>query len=206
MLINLTIKEFMSTLSSDSPVPGGGSVAAMCGATASSLIAMVASLTIGKKGYEEAWDEMIEIKAMMENAGIKFLTAIDEDAKSYEEVIDSYKLPKCTDEEKETRSAAIQGRILRAALIPLRIAETSASLFDYAKIVIEKGNKNAASDGAAAALMARTSVLGALYNVKINAVSIKDDAIKADLLAKADALEKKAISCEAEVLKMICFK
>jgi methenyltetrahydrofolate cyclohydrolase len=206
MLVNLTVKEFMSTLASNSPVPGGGSVAALSGATASNLIAMVASLTIGKKGYEDVWDEMIRIKAKMETIGMEFLAAIDEDAKSYANVIDCYKLPKCTEDQIALRSAAIQTTILEAARIPMGIAETAATLFDDAKFVIEKGNKNAASDGAVAALMARASVLGALYNVKINAVSIKDESIRNELFEKAAALETKAIRAEAEVLSMISYQ
>lgn len=205
MYKDLTVNNFMSTLSSDSPVPGGGSVAAMAGATASNLIAMVASLTIDKKGYEDSWELMKHIKVELEDKGMEFLNAIDEDALSYAKVIDSFKLPKNTDGEKADRSEAIQSAMIEAAKTPLNIAEKASTLFDYAKLVIEKGNKNAATDGAVGALMARTCVLGALYNVKINAISIKDETIRADLLNKAKALEELAISNEAEVLKMLSF-
>lgn len=192
MLAELTIKEFMSTLSSDSPVPGGGSVAALCGAGACSLIAMVASLTIGKKGYEDSWEEMASIKSHMDKISREFLNSMDEDAASYQKVISCFQMPKLTDEEKENRNAAIQAATIGAALVPLAIAEKASTLFDYARRVILKGNKNAASDGEVALLMARTSVLGALYNVKINAESIKDPKIKADLLFKVSSLEQEA--------------
>lgn len=205
MLTDLTIKDFMSTLASDSPVPGGGSVAAMCGAAASGLIAMVAALTVEKKGYEDAWDEMSGIKSKAEILSKEFLSSIDEDSDSYAKVIDCYKLPKNTDDEKQRRSVAIQKAITEAALLPLSVAEKAVTLFDYAKTVIEKGNKNAASDGAVGALMARSCVLGALYNVRINAASIKDETVKTELLNKAERLEKEAIAREQEVFAMLSF-
>lgn len=205
MLTELTIKDFMSTLASDSPVPGGGSVSALSGTAACSLIAMVASLTIGKKEYAEVWAEMSEIKSKVEYISEELIAAIDEDAKCYSRVIDSYKLPKNNDEEKSARSSAIQRALTEAALIPLGVAEKASALFDYAKLVIEKGNKNAASDGAVAALMARACVLGALYNVRINAVSVKDEEVKRKLLFEADRLEKEALSGEERVLKSLSF-
>lgn len=205
MLKDLTVTEFMETLASDSPVPGGGSVAALCGATACDLIAMVASLTIGKKGYEDAWDEMAALKEKMVETGKTFLDSMDEDAESYAKVVGCFKLPKDTEEEKAARAAAIQAATKEAALVPLSVAEAAAALFAPAALVISKGNKNAASDGAVAAMMARTAVLSALYNVRINAASLKDEAAKAQLEARAAKLEQQAIAGEAEVLKQVSF-
>ncbi len=203
MFKELTIDQFIEKLSSDSPVPGGGSAAALAGATAAGLIAMVASLTAGKAGYEEHWDEMTSIRQEMEQARDFFLNAMDEDAGSYAKVIDCFKMPKDTDEEKACRLQAIQDSLYGAAVIPLQIAEKAAELFRFAEIVIEKGNKNAASDGAVAALMARTTVRGALYNVRINASSLKDPESKAELLKKADSLERRCIDAESQVLKQV---
>ncbi|NLT48029.1 MAG: cyclodeaminase/cyclohydrolase family protein [Clostridiales bacterium] len=203
MFKELTIDQFIEKLSSDSPVPGGGSAAALAGATAAGLIAMVASLTAGKAGYEEHWDEMTVIRQEMEQARDFFLNAMDEDAGSYAKVIDCFKMPKDTDEEKACRLQAIQDSLYGAAVIPLQIAEKAAELFRFAEIVIEKGNKNAASDGAVAALMARTTVRGALYNVRINASSLKDPESKAELLKKADSLERRCIDAESQVLKQV---
>jgi len=195
MFKELTIDQFIEKLSSDSPVPGGGSAAALAGATAAGLIAMVASLTAGKSGYEEHWDEMTSIRQEMEQARDFFLNAMDEDAGSYAKVIDCFKMPKDTDEEKACRLQAIQDSLYGAAVIPLQIAEKAAELFRFAEIVIEKGNKNAASDGAVAALMART--------VRINASSLKDPESKAELLKKADSLERRCIDAESQVLKQV---
>ena len=195
----------MDNLASDSPVPGGGSAAALTGAGAAGLIAMVAALTMGKTGYEEHWDEMSKVKEEMDKAKDFFLNAMDEDAGSYAKVMDCFKMPKNTDEEKACRLQAIQDTLYGAAIVPLRIAEKAAELFRFAEIVIDKGNKNAASDGAVAALMARTSVRGALYNVKINASSLKDPESKADLLKKADSLAKRSAQAESTVLKLMEF-
>ena len=205
MFKELTINQFIENLASDSPVPGGGSAAALTGAGAAGLIAMVAALTIGKTGYEEHWDEMAKVKEEMDKAKDFFLNAMDEDAGSYAKVMDCFKMPKNTDEEKVCRLQAIQDTLYGAAIVPLQIAEKAAELFRVAEIVIDKGNKNAASDGAVAALMARTSVRGALYNVKINASSLKDAESKADLLKKAESLEKRSAQAESTVLKLMEF-
>ena len=205
MFKELTINQFMDNLASDSPVPGGGSAAALAGAGAAGLIAMVAALTMGKTGYEEHWDEMSKVKEEMDKAKDFFLNAMDEDAGSYAKVMDCFKMPKNTDEEKACRLQAIQDTLYGAAIVPLQIAEKAAELFRFAEIVIDKGNKNAASDGAVAALMACTSVRGALYNVKINASSLKDAESKADLLKKAESLEKRSAQTESTVLKLMEF-
>ncbi len=205
MFKELTINQFIENLASDSPVPGGGSAAALAGATAAGLIAMVASLTVAKTGYEEHWDEMASVKEEMDQAKDFFLNAMDEDAGSYAKVIDCFMMPKNTDEEKACRLQAIQDTLYGAAVVPLQIAEKAADLFKFAEIVIEKGNKNAASDGAVAALMARASLRGALYNVRINASSLKDQERKTNLLKKADGLEKRSAQAESTVLKLMEF-
>jgi formiminotetrahydrofolate cyclodeaminase len=203
MLKELTINQFTKELSSDTPVPGGGSASAMIGATAASLVAMVASLTINKKGYEEYWKDMVEIKEKMEEYRVFFLDAMDRDAGSYTKVMNCYKMPKDTDEEKILRIDAIQEALYEAAKVPLEIAVEAVNIFDYAKLVIEKGNKNAVSDGAVATLMARGAVKGALHNVKINAASLKDPKKKEDLYTKAHALETEADTKEIAVMGLI---
>ena len=196
----------MSSLASDSPVPGGGSAAALSGAVSAGLIAMVASLTIGRKGCESAWEEMQKIKTEMETAKEEFLDLMDEDAESYAKVIACFKLPKESDGEKAFRADAIREATIIAAETPLKIAEKADLLFDSAKFVIENGNKNAISDGAVAAMTARTCILGALYNVRINAASLKDSPKKDELIKKADALETKASEQEKAVLSLVSFK
>ncbi len=195
----------MSTLASDSPVPGGGSAAALSGAVSAGLIAMVASLTIDRKGFEEVCESMKTLKAEMEKTAEEFLDLMDRDADSYAAVISCFKLPKDSEEEKACRKKAIREATIEAAIVPLGIAEKAAALFDKAEFVIRNGNKNAVSDGAVAAMNARTCVLAALYNVRINAASLADSPEKEELTAKADALEKAAIEDEKRVLGLVSF-
>ena len=206
MLKDLTVTNFMSTLASDSPVPGGGSAAALSGAVAAGLIAMVASLTVGRKGYEETWTKMESLKAEMETASEEFLDLMNRDADSYADVIACFKLPKDSEEEKECRKKAIREATIHAAEVPLGIAEKAVTLFENAKYVIENGNKNAVSDGAVAAMSARTCILGALYNVRINAVSLSDSPEKAELIKKANALEASALKQEKIILDLVKFE
>ncbi len=205
MLKELTIDQFTEILASDSPVPGGGSASALAGATAVSLVSMVASLTIGKTGYEEYWDDMKKIKNKMEEYRLFFLEAMDKDAASYTEVMDCYKLPKNTEDERRIRIKAIQDMLYKAAVVPLEIAEKAIEVFDYARKVVKNGNKNAASDGAVAALMARTAVKGALNNVEINASSIKDLGRKAQLMDRVSVLADEADILERKVLRQVEF-
>ena len=205
MLKDLTVTSFMSTLASNSPVPGGGSAAALSGAVAAGLIAMVASLTIDRKGHEEVWEEMKAVKSSMEKVAEEFLTLMDEDADSYAAVISCFKLPKDSEEEKACRKEAIRKATIKAAEVPLGIAEKAEALFASAEFVIKCGNKNAVSDGAVAAMNARTCVLAALYNVRINAASLAESAEKEELTVKANALEQSAIEKERAVLALVSF-
>lgn len=200
-----TIDEFTKTLASDTPVPGGGSASALAGSTAVSLVSMVAALTQGKKGYEEHWDEMKAIQEKMEEFRQYFLEAMDRDAGSYEKVMNCYKMPRNSDKEKEERAQAIQDALYGAALVPLEIARKGSEIFAYAKDVIIRGNKNASSDGAVAALMARASVKGALHNVEINAASIKDMIKKRGLMDELKSLASLVDKLEKEVVELIEF-
>jgi len=175
MFQDLTLKKFTDILASNEPMPGGGSVAALSGALSVSLLEMVTNLTIGKKKYAEAEEEMKEIKNIAENMKSKFLNDITRDSDSYKEVDDAFGLPKNTDEEKKKRKEAIQEGLKSAAKVPLEVAQDAYKIFDYAEKVVEKGNQSAVTDGLIATMMARNAVIGAMYNVKINLLSIKDE-------------------------------
>lgn len=205
MFKEFTIDKFTGDLASNTPVPGGGSASAMAGATAVSLVSMVASLTEGKKGYEEVQGEMAEIKVTMEEYRQFFLDAMDKDADSYAGVMEAYKLPKDTDAEKAARTKAIQDNLYAAALMPLEVAEKALEIFEFASKIVEKGNKNAVSDGAVSALFARTAVKGALHNVEINAASLDDPERKSFLLSRVSQLEKDVDTLEQEVLNGVEF-
>ncbi len=202
MLKDLGLQAFINQLESSEPVPGGGSVAALSSALASALSGMVANLTIGKKNYEDVSDQMTAIAAKMAGHKQIFVDLIDKDASSFDSVMKAYKLPKETDEEKANRSQMIQDGMKYAASVPLEVAEKTAVLFDDIAILVKSGNANAQTDALVAAMMARTAILSALYNVKINLGSIKDAAYVDAMKIRVKALEKIANQRETEILKM----
>lgn len=202
MLKDLGLQAFINQLESSEPVPGGGSVAALSSALASALSGMVANLTVGKKNYEEVSDQMTAVAAKMADHKQTFVDLIDKDANSFDSVMKAYKLPKETDEEKANRSQSIQDGMKYAASVPLEVAEKTAVLFDDIAFLVKSGNANAQTDALVAAMMTRTAILSALYNVKINLGSIKDEAYVDAMKIRVKALEKMAIQREAEILKM----
>jgi len=203
MLVNKDIVDFVATTASNEPVPGGGSIAALSGALAAALAEMVANLTIGKKKYVEVESEMKGIVEALEVKRQELIELIDKDASSFDEVMKAFKLPKETDEEKAARSNAIQEGTKYAASVPLQTAKIAYSIKEYSKIVVEKGNTNAVTDGAVSAMMARTAVLSALMNVKINLGSIKDEKFVEDMTVEVNELEAAAIKAEGEILSLV---
>lgn len=203
MLINKTVKEFVEATASSEPVPGGGSVAALAASIAAALGEMVANLTIGKKKYAEVEDEMKVISEKMSSCRVVLLEYIDKDAESFDEVMTAYGMAKETDEEKAARSAAIQVAMKNATAVPLAVAKSTFDLMEPIKAVVLKGNSNAVTDGAVAAMMARTAVLGALYNVRINLSSIKDADFVTKVTADVERLEKEVVQCEQEILAAV---
>ena len=203
MLINKDVKSFVATTASSEPVPGGGSVAALAGALAAALTEMVGRLTIGKKKYVEVEEEMKTMVASLEIKKETLLQLVDKDASSYDQVMQAFKMPKETDEEKALRSSVIQEGTKYAASVPLETAKVAFSLMDEAERAVVKGNSNAVTDGATAAMMARTAVLSALMNVRINLTSIKDEAFVKAMTDEVNALEKNAIQREKEILAQV---
>ncbi|WP_251439808.1 cyclodeaminase/cyclohydrolase family protein [Veillonella intestinalis] len=199
----LSVEGFINETGSSSPAPGGGSVAALNGAAAAALIEMVASLTIGKEKYAAVEAEMKDIQAKAHEMKAQFLAYIDEDSAAFNKIMDAFKLPKESDEDKKARSAAIQEATKGAALVPFKIGELANELLPMAATVIEKGNQNAITDGAVATMNARTSVHGAFLNVKINLGSIKDEAFVADLTAKMEAIENSVDEKEQGLLSKV---
>ena len=196
MLVDLTVKEFLNKVSGSDPVPGGGSVAALNGAIASALTAMVANLTIGKKNYEAHQELMIHIAEIASQQVSQFAVDVDRDSDAYNQVFDCFKMPKATDEEKAARSAAIQEATKYAAMVPMQVARQAYELMSIISDVAHLGNQNAVTDACVAMMSARSAVLGALMNVRINLGSIKDTEFVQQLRQEADELERKA--CEKE--------
>jgi formiminotetrahydrofolate cyclodeaminase len=186
------VDEFLQTLASDAPTPGGGAVAAVAGATGAALISMVCNLTIGRKGYEEAEDRMRAILGDADAARSAFLELADRDATAFDGVMAAFKMPKETDAEKAVRSQAIQQGYESAAEVPLEIARRAAELMELARETTEMGNANAASDGACAAQALSSAVWCATYNVDINAAALKDQSEATALRDEVSALRANA--------------
>ena len=204
-LQDLKIKEFLEKTYGKDPVPGGGSISALCGALAASLAEMVTALTIGRKKYADVEKEMLKYVPQMEEARMKFLDFIDKDAEAYQVVFDAYKLPKETEEEQKFRNEKIQTAILEAALVPLHVAETAVGIMDSIFQIGIKGNRNAVTDACVAIMCARTAVLGAILNVRINLSILDDKELAKELENRCMALQDEAQVKEASLLDTITF-
>ena len=203
MLTELTVKDFLNKVAGSDPVPGGGSIAALNGALASALAAMVANLTIGKKKYAEVQEDMQAIAQEAERLMGDFTADIDRDSDAYDRVFACFKMPKDTDEEKVARSTAIQEATKYAAQVPLEVARRACTLMPRIAEVALKGNQNAVTDACVAMMSARNAVLAAVLNVRINLTSLKDAELVARLQAEADGLEQQACNQEQELLAKI---
>jgi len=166
---------------------------------------MVANLTVGKKGYASVEDEMKAISKQAADFRDKLIRYIDKDSDAYQRVMQAFKLPKNTEEEKNIRAQAVQEGLKQATLIPLRVAEDAFKIIELAGKVVENGNRNAVTDGAVAAMMARTAVLSALYNVKINLNQIKDRSFVDDVTGRVKfyetEIEKKEQKIRSKVVQ-----
>ena len=178
----------------------GGSVAALAGALAAALSAMVANLTIGKEKYAQVEDQMKEMEIKANALAATLLDAILKDSESFGLYMTALKLPKATDEEKKIRRAAMQDGLKEASKVPLRTAQLAYEVMDYAQLAVDFGNQNAVTDGKTAAMMARTAVLSAGMNVRINLDSIKDEAFVKQMTETLSAVERDAIRRESEIL------
>lgn len=204
-LRDLTIKEFLEKTYGKDPVPGGGSVSALCGSLAAALAEMVTALTIGRKKYADVEEEMLQLAPQMELARRNFLNFIDEDADAYQEVFNAFKLPKETEEEQKIRHDEIQKATLHAAMVPLRVAETAVGIMDAIFNIGSKGNKNAVTDACVAMMCARTAAWGAILNVRINLTSLDDKEKVKELENKCMALHDEAQVKEAALLDTVLF-
>lgn len=196
-LTELTVQQFTATTASGEPVPGGGSISALCGALAAALGEMVTHLTIGKKKYADVQNIMEEIAAKLAPASGILLKAVDMDAQAYDMVFQAYKMPKGTEEEIESRNSMIQEALKHAANVPFSVAKMVNTFLPDLMTIALSGNQNAITDAYVATMCARTAVLGAAANSRINLSSINDaefvDAMVKDLAeieANANAAEK----------------
>jgi len=191
--------DFINALAAASPTPGGGSASAYAAAMAAALILMVARLTIGKKKYVEVEEEMRAIEKRVAVLKVELSEAVAEDSAAFQGVMDSFRLPKSTPEEKTLRSERIQGATLQAAQVPLEVAKKSVELLELAQNVVQHGNLNAISDAGSAAALAGAALTGAALNVRINAPGLKDLPTASELIEEIGKLESQGADLQDRI-------
>jgi glutamate formiminotransferase/formiminotetrahydrofolate cyclodeaminase len=202
-LIDMTCKGFADETASESPAPGGGSISAYMGALGASLGTMVANLSSHKAGWDERWEEFSNWAEKGQALKEELLFLVDEDTHSFIKVIEALGLPKNTEEEKTARTQALQDATKYSIEVPFRTMEATMKVFELCKAMVEIGNPASVTDAGVGALCARSAVIGAFYNVKINCGDYNDKTFVNDILAKGNEIQAKAIALEAEIIKMV---
>ena len=206
-LVDMTCVEFANETASESPAPGGGSIAAYMGSLGASLATMVANLSSHKAGWDERWEEFSIIAEKGQALKDELIHLVDEDTNAFNKIMDAFGLPKKTEQEKAARTNAIQEATKYAIEIPYRTLCKSFEVFEICKAMVETGNPNSVTDAAVGILCARAACYGAFMNMKINASSLKDKAFVDDIIGKGQELVDKADAIEkeytAKVLKQI---
>lgn len=205
-LIDMSCRDFAYETASESPAPGGGSISAYMGALAAALGAMVANLSAHKPGWDEQWERFSDAAEEGQACLKQLLALVDEDTAAFNRIMDAFKLPKGTDEEKAARSAAIQAATLYATEVPLRTMKAAFATFPLLRAMAQEGNPASVSDAGVGALAARSAVLGAQLNVRINAAGLKDRAKAEQLVAEAGEIALNAIAAETEILEIVSAK
>jgi glutamate formiminotransferase/formiminotetrahydrofolate cyclodeaminase len=199
-LVSMTLENFVIETASESPAPGGGSVAAAVGAMAASLATMVANLSSHKRGWDERWEEFSGWAERGQAIQGELLRLVDADTRAFDAVLAAMQLPKDTQAEKDARRATLDTAIVAAARIPFAVMRESAKVFDVADAMVETGLPASVSDAGVAAACARTAVRGAWLNVKINAGTLKDRSLVQPMLDEGVKIVAEADGREAEIL------
>lgn len=201
-LVDMTLTEFAEETASESPAPGGGSIAAYMGALGAALSTMVANLSAHKPGWDDRWKEFSDYAERGHALMAKLLALVDEDTAAFNKIMAVFSMPKSTPEEKAARAEALEAATLYATEVPLRTMKASYDVFDYAEAMAREGNPASVSDAAVGALAARAAVVGALLNVRINAAGLKNRENAEKLLTRADEIDKKSEARVATVLEI----
>ena len=202
-LTSMSVKGFADETARESPAPGGGSVSAYMGALGASLATMVANLSAHKAGWDDRWEEFsrwadkgIELQA-------ELLHLVDADTEAFNGIMAALSMPKGNDEEKRLRAEAIEQATENAAQVPLETMKCACKVFEVCRAMAIEGNPNSVTDAGVGALAARSAVLGAGLNVKINAAGLADKTRAAELIAEAEKIAAEAIEKENEILKLV---
>jgi glutamate formiminotransferase/formiminotetrahydrofolate cyclodeaminase len=201
-LVNMSLTDFANETASESPAPGGGSIAAYAGVMGVALGTMVANLSAHKRGWDDRWKEFsdwAEKGMAYENT---LLDLVDEDTNAFNKIIDAFRLPKDTETDKAKRHTAIQEATKYAILTPFKVMETAFSSMEVMKAMAEFGNPNSVTDAGVGALCARTAVIGAFLNVKINCGDCQDKVFVADILERGQQLVDDTCTLEDEIMQI----
>ncbi len=202
-LVRMTLRGFADETASESPAPGGGSISAYMGALGAALGTMVANLSAHKRGWDARWKEFSDWADKGQEVMNELIALVDEDTASFDRIMEVFKMPKGTPEEKAARAEALEAATLYASQVPLRTMKASLKALPIAKAMAQQGNPASASDAGVGALAATAAVRGAQLNVRINTASLTDRAKAAELNAEADAIAAQALTLEKEVLEIV---
>ena len=202
-LVDMTCTGFAEETASESPAPGGGSISAYMGALAAALGTMVANLSSHKAGWDDCWEYFSNWADNGMAVMNELLYLVDEDTAAFNKIMDVFGMPKSTDEEKAARAEAMEAATLYATQVPLRTMKAAFKAFDVVRAMAEEGNPNSVSDAGVGALAARSAVMGACLNVKINAAGLKDRAVADALVKEAEEIQAAAQRAEAEILAVV---
>jgi glutamate formiminotransferase / formiminotetrahydrofolate cyclodeaminase len=202
-LVSMSLTAFADETASESPAPGGGSISAYTGALGAALATMVANLSSHKKGWDDHWEEFSNWAEKGEQYKNQLIRSVDEDTKAFNQIMNAFTLPKSTDEEKKLRTQTIQSATKHAIEVPFSVMQNSYASMEVIKAMADTGNPNSVSDAGVAALCARTAVMGAFMNVRINAKDLEDKNFVTDIISKGKEIEQKAIALEKEILKIV---
>jgi len=201
--VRMSLSEFADETASESPAPGGGSVAAYVGSLAMSLGIMVANLSSHKKGWDDRWEEFSNWAEKGQQFKDELLRLVDEDTRAFNRITNAFSLPKATEEEKGIRTHSIQSATKYAIEVPYKVMQASFSGMQIIKAMAETGNPNSVSDAGVSALCARSAVMGAFMNVRINATGYDDKIFAKEIVAKGKEIENNAIALESEIIKIV---
>jgi len=202
-LISMTLTDFADETASESPAPGGGSISAYAGVLGASLATMVANLSSHKKGWDDRWQEFSDWAEKGQYYKDELLKLVDLDTLAFNRIMEGFSLPKSTDTEKAARDKAIQDATKYAIEIPFKVMQMAHGSLEVIKAMAQIGNPNSVTDAGVAALCARTAVLGAFMNVKINASGYKDKTYTDDIINQGQEVELKTIVLEAEIIDLV---
>ncbi|MBM3790990.1 MAG: glutamate formimidoyltransferase, partial [Acidobacteria bacterium] len=202
-LADLSLEDFVHTTASEAPAPGGGSISAAMGAMGAALATMVANLSSHKRGWDDRWEEFSDWADKGKTCHDELLKLIDEDTDAFNGIIEAFGLPRGTEPEQAERSRAIQAATRHAIEVPFQVMKKAFESMEVIRAMAQIGNPNSVSDAGVGALAARSAVMGAFLNVKINSANLEDKAYVSEILAQGYDYEERTVALENEILQIV---